>query len=195
MKNIIFVISIMVLISFFSCENNSNQSSANDTLSVRDSSFVLQNLRDSSNKAWLLMITSDDEKISNIARLLEEISYCKKTNPILLDSLNSVVKTMKAKRYDQETMTSLQIDQYDSFTDSVISRVRFLGRVTKDLNEHPLAETLFQDIATADNDVVRYRNLYDKFAFAYNDYLELNKNNLGNKTANFKKLGVFQLPS
>ncbi len=194
MKKFIFVIPILLLmVAMISCEKKSTTTTT-DTTKVADSSLVkLKSLRDSADKAWGIMIKSDDQKISDMTRLLQEISYCKKYNVLLMDSLNAVLKTMKDKRYNQLTMTSAEIDQYDAFTDLVISRVRYLGSTTKDLKEHPLAETLYTDIATADNDVVRYRNLYDKFTFAYNDYLEKVKNQLGDKAKDYPKLNVFTI--
>jgi hypothetical protein len=143
-------------------------------------------MRDSADKAWELMIKSDDQKIDDIARLLQEISYCKSYNAMLLDSLSDVVKTMKEKRYKQSTMLSEEIDQYDEFTNLIIFRTKYLARTTQELKSHPIAETLYNDIAKADNDVARYRSLYDRFAMEYNSYLEANKEALGENAKDFK---------
>ncbi len=196
MKKIIFVIPILLFVVLFSCDNKSTSTSTLDSTKINNDTtlLVLKDIRDSSDKAWEFMIKSDDQKISDIMRLLQEISYCRKYNVLLLDSLNNAVKIMKDKRYKQLTMTSAEIDQYDAFTDLIISRVKYLGSTVKDIQEHPLAESLYVDIASADNDIVRYRNLYDNFAFAYNYYLEANKTSLGDKAKNFQKLPVFRLP-
>lgn len=196
MKKIIFVIPILLFVVLFSCDNKSTSISTLDSTKINNDTtlLVLKDIRDSSDKAWEFMIKSDDQKISDIMRLLQEISYCRKYNVLLLDSLNNAVKIMKDKRYKQLTMTSAEIDQYDAFTDLIISRVKYLGSTVKDIQEHPLAESLYVDIASADNDIVRYRNLYDNFAFAYNYYLEANKTSLGDKAKNFQKLPVFRLP-
>jgi len=153
----------------------------------------LRTLRDSADKAWDKMIKSDDQKVDDLARLLQEISYCKKYNALLLDSLNEVVKTLKDKRYKQLTMLSPEIDQYDELTNLVISRVKYLARTTGELKSHPIAETLFNDIAAADNDVVRYRSLYDHFAMEYNDFLDKNKELLGENVNDFPKLPLFSV--
>jgi hypothetical protein len=194
MKKITFVIPILLLmVTLFSCGNKTTTENT-DTIKVADSTLInLKSLRDSSDKAWDMMTKSDDQKISDIARLLQEISYCKKYNAMLLDSLNTVVKVMKDKRYSQLAMTNEQIDQYDIYTDKVISRVRFLSSSTKDLKEHPLAETLFSDIAEADNTLWSYRKLYDKWADKYNSYLEANKNSLGDKAKDYPKLMLFSI--
>ena len=201
MKKIYLIITTFAFFAFFSCEekksteiNDSTKvDSTASTIKDANPAAVFASMKDSTNKAWDVMIKSDDQKIDDLARLLQEISYCKKYNVLLLDSLTMVVKTLKDKRYKQLTMTSTEIDAYDDLTNKIISRTKYLGNTTKDLSAHPIAETLFSDIATADNDVVRYRNLYDGFAFAYNNYYEANKEILSAQIKDFQKLPVFRL--
>ncbi len=196
MKKIFLFITIISFLSLVSCEEKRTSvvsDSTKTTLSGNDPLSVLKGMRDSTDKAWELMIKSDDQKIDDIARLLQEISYCKSYNAMLLDSLTDVVKTMKDKRYKQSTMLSEEIDQYDEFTNLIISRTKYLARTTQELKSHPIAETLYNDIAKADNDVARYRSLYDRFAMEYNSYLEANKEALGENAKDFKKLPVFSL--
>ncbi len=198
MKKIYLFIPILFLTVLISCEEKKGPSTTDSTqvLSPDTSKNPLGSLtalRDSADKAWNLMIASDDQKIDDMARLLQEISYCKKYNAMLLDSLTDVVKTLKDKRYKQLTMESAEIDQYDELTNKVIARVKYLARTTDELKSHPIAETLYNDIAKADNDVALYRSLYDRFALEYNSYLEANKANLGEKANELKKLPVFSV--
>ncbi len=202
MKKIYLIITTFSFLAIMSCEEKKStvgtDSTSIDSLKSipkdSDPLSVFMAMRDSTNKAWEVMIKSDDQKINDLSRLLQEISYCKKHNVLLLDSLTTVVNTMKSKRYTQLTMTSAEIDKYDDLTNKVISRAKFLGNTTPELTSHPIAETLYSDIATADNDIVRYRNLYDSFAFAYNAYYEANKETLAVQVKDFQKLPVFRLP-
>src|SRR6187402_818202 len=146
MKKIYLAITNFAFLALVSCEekkttsgNDSTGTDTSKTIVDANPDAVFQGLKDSTNKAWEVMIKSDDQKINDLARLLQEISYCKKYNTLLLDSLTNVVKTMKDKRYKQATMTSAEIDQYDELTDRVISRAKFLGSTTKDIASHPLA--------------------------------------------------------
>jgi hypothetical protein len=196
MKKIFLCITIMSFIALFSCEEKKTSVASDSTktnISGTDPLSTLTAMRDSTNKAWEIMIKSDDQKIEDIARLLQEISYCKSYNALLLDSLTEVVKTMKEKRYKQLTMLSEEIDRYDEFTNLIISRTKYLARTTEELKSHPIAENLYNDIAKADNDVARYRSLYDRFAMEYNSYLEANKEALGENIKDFQKLPVFSL--
>jgi hypothetical protein len=198
MKKIYLFIPILALMTLVSCEEKKG-STANDSTKTSttptdaDPLGMLISKRDSANKAWEVMIKSDDQKIDDIARLLQEISYCKSYNAMLLDSLTEAVKTLKDKRYKQLTMQSPEIDKYDEITNIIISRVKYLARTTEELKSHPIAETLYNDIAKADNDVALYRSMYDRFAMDYNHYLEANKDLLGNKKEEFQKLPLFSV--
>lgn len=198
MKKIYLFIPILFLTILVSCEEKKGVSgidSTKTTTGPADASVAgkLTSLRDSANKGWQIMIKSDDQKVDDIARLLQEISYCKKYNAMLLDSLNEVVKTLKNERYLQHSMQSLEIDAYDELTNHVIARVKYLARTTEELKSHPLAETLYNDIAKSDNDVALYRSMYDRFAMEYNDYREANKEKLGDKLNDFPPLPLFSV--
>lgn len=199
MKKIYLFIPILALTVLVSCEEKKTTTTSDTTTTTQtipadgDPLAVITAKRDSANKAWDIMIRSDDQKIDDIARLLQEISYCKSYNALLLDSLTEVVKSLKDRRYKQQTMLSPEIDKYDELTNQVIARVKYLARTTEELKSHPLAETLYNDIAKADNDVALYRSMYDRFAMDYNSYLEANKANLGDKAEAFQKLPLFSV--
>jgi len=200
MKNTIYTISLLLIIFITSCEEK--KQTQNDVPTVDTSKYnagspeaTIQSLRDSTDKAWKIMMDSDDQKIKDIERLLQEITYCKKYNALLLDSLTDVLKTFKDKRYNQLTMKSEEIDAYDELTNKVIERTKYLARTTEELKSHPIAETLYNDIAKADNDVALYRAMYDRFAIVYNEYLEANKEALGSAVDKFTKLPLFSLIS
>jgi len=112
---------------------------------------------------------------------------------MLLDSLTQAANGLKSQRYAQLTMTSDQIDRYDIITDKIISRTKFLAGTTQELKSHPIAETLYNDIAKADNDVALYRSLYDRFAIEYNNLLESSASTLGEKRNQFQKFPLFSI--
>jgi hypothetical protein len=187
MKKKLLIVTLFVGALVYACEEK-RQSGSTDTLntntkislSIDSTPFgVLKAKRDSADKAWTIMIASDDQKISY--------------NALLLDSLTLAVKGLKEKRYVQLTMTGDQIDNYDLATDKIIARTKFLARTTEELKSHPIAETLYNDIAKADNDVALYRSLYDRFAMEYNDLLEKSTDSLNEQTAEFKKYPVFSI--
>jgi hypothetical protein len=154
---------------------------------------VLTALRDSADKAWTLMITSDDQKISDLKRLLLEISYCKSYNAFLLDSLTDAVEKLKNVRYDQLSMTDAQITNYDLKTDQIIARTKYLARTTEELPSHPIAETLYNDISQADSDIPLYRSLYDRLAAEYNEYRQNHLDLISSKENEFPPYPLFTI--
>ena len=202
MKKLSFFTLLLTSLILFSCQEKKNAGSNNDTTStnkIEGSQLEIQYkaLSDSTEKAWEIMIKSDDQKIADLTRLLQEITYCKKYNVLLHDSLAEAVGKLSAQRYDQKIMASSEkIDLYDDITNKIIRRVFFLARTTEELSAHPIAETLSRDIISADNDVVRYRRLYDQWAMQYNSFITQHKSELdalGNPYENLNKKALFTI--
>jgi hypothetical protein len=186
MKKLILLPFLALLLT--SCSEKKTTSSGN----VDSIQKIFTGLRDSTNKAWQIMIKSDDQKMADMKRLLLEISYCKKFNAMRQDSVSKAVDGLKSFRYDQFTMTSEQIDGYDDQTNKVIFALKSHALATEELASHPLAEQLYNDIAKADNDVGPYRAMYDRWAFQYNDFIKTNKEQLKSESE-LKPLPVFSI--
>jgi predicted nucleic acid-binding Zn-ribbon protein len=198
MKNIfIFLISITFL--SLSCERNETKNSVPPPKKTEKVKMEIDQLNDSISKVWALMIKSDDQKIADIKRLLQEISYTDKPSVIELMKLQKLQEQLASKRYDQETMAeSKKIDDYDMATDSLIKRTLQLTASTAGIESHPLAQELADDIMEADTDVVRYRAMYDSYVKRYNAYISKNEKQLkklGEPYASFKKKPLFELGS
>jgi hypothetical protein len=167
----------LLMVFLFSCQEKKGTTTTTDSTATESDSTTqaFTALRDSTNKAWEIMMADDDKKIANMKRLLLEISYCKKYNAMRLDSITKAVNGLDSARYKQLTMTSEQIDAYDDQTTKIIDAIRSLAQSTKELPSHPIAEELYNDIARADGDVARYRTLYDRNASLYNAFIAKNK--------------------
>ncbi|MCS6823566.1 MAG: LemA family protein [Cytophagaceae bacterium] len=200
MKKLILIHSIIVTLAVSSCsEMKNNTISKQDSLAIDSTLALLKSLNDSVEHAWKRMIASDDQKIADMKRLLLEISYCKTYNAALHDSLTKAVETLAQSRYNQETMSvSKNIDDYDHKTNLLISRIMYLCNQTPELSSHPIAERLITDITTADNEVWRYRKVYDEWAMQYNEVLVKNEELLKKSVKEFsalKKKNVFTIGS
>jgi hypothetical protein len=127
--------------------------------------------------AWNAMIKQDDDKFASIKRLLDEISYCKKYDMTTQDALIKEIPEVKAKRFNQENIKTDAVEKYDDATDEYVKKVIKLADKTKELESHPIAADLKDDIMTANSaDIVAsIRNSYNKAVSAYNDHLEKNK--------------------
>lgn len=136
-------------------------------------------LKDSTDNAWKAMNASDDLKFADIKRLLDEVSYTAGYNVALHDSVMTLQKQVLAGRYDAAGIRdSKSIDAYDQATDAVLKATFKLVNSTPNIESHPLAKTLMEDIMTADNNLVLYRARYDRWAKQYNDFLEKHEGKL-----------------
>ena len=153
---------------------------------------------DSLNIYWNTLITADDRKISDIGRLLLEISYVENYNEAEQERLQRLQKQLLIKRYDQESMTSEKIDAYDLATDSLINQVVKLCSFTPEIETHPLAEELTEEIKTEDSRLVIYRAYYDRWVKRYNQLLKAHSRKLkklGPPYSSYKPKLLFELPA
>lgn len=115
-----------------------------------------------------MMLSSDDQKIKDIQRLLQEISYIPSHNEQELKRLSDQAKELINLRYTQDNMSSEKIDAYDQATDALLQAVFELKRNTKGVEQYTLTEELEKSIREADGSVVNYRVLYDLWVKKYN---------------------------
>jgi hypothetical protein len=132
---------------------------------------------DSVNKSWNAIIKQDDDKFASIKRLLDEISYTKKYDMTTQDALMKEIPAIKAQRFNQDNIDSSAVEKYDEATDNYVKKVFALADKTKELESHPIAAELKDDIMNANSveTIVQVRNNYNKAVQAYNDYLQKNK--------------------
>lgn len=181
--SISFLISALALIILASsCNKNGTSDKTTKTEQSKSEVLDYKALNDSVNTSWQVMILADDNKIADIKRLIEEISYTKKYNLFLLDSVRQMQQSLASKRYDQISMQkSSSIDQYDAATDSLVRAVFRLAKTTPNIDQYQTAMQLVQDINTAENEVVLFRVRYDSWVRTYNDYIQTHKTELEDK--------------
>ena len=167
-----YLVAFLLAITVISCKENTTQKMEKTTSSSHAALAHLQALGDSCSKAWDMMISSDDQKIKDLERLLQEISYIPGHNEQELARLSKLVKELPSKRYTPATMTSPAIDAYDQTTDEVLRQVFELKSNTKGVENYTLTSELEMSIREADGMVVNYRVLYDRWVHQYNESLD-----------------------
>jgi hypothetical protein len=135
---------------------------------------------DSVNNSWNAIIKQDDDKFTSIKRLLDEISYCKKYDMTKQDDLVKEIPAIKAQRFNQDNIDSSAVEKYDEATDAYVKKVFALADKTKELESHPIAGELKDDIMNANSveSIVQVRNNYNKAVQAYNNHLQKNKDEI-----------------
>ena len=167
-----YLVAVLLAVAVLSCKENSTKKTEKTAPSGNAALAHLQALEDSCTKAWQMMISSDDQKIKDMERLLQEISYIPGHNDQELERLSGLVKELSSKRYTPETMTSPAIDAYDQATDETLRQVFELKRTTKGVENYTLTNELETSIREADGMVVNYRVLYDRWVHQYNESLQ-----------------------
>lgn len=201
----LFFICVAFTGLFFSCQEKKEtqtteekEESAVSPLSPDSLKKRIDVVRDSMNTSWNKMIASDDQKIQDLKRLLQEITYTKAYDPGKVEKLSILADSVKSVRYTQDSMTSSQIDQYDAATEKLIKQTFLLVENTPEMASHTITETLKNDIMKAESEVVNQRVLYDRWAKEYNDLLDGQGNTLqqlGEPYSSYTKKPIFELPS
>lgn len=190
MKRVLPVILIIILIS--SCGRANFLSSNKKAVKAE-----IDQINDSLQLSWNTMIDSDDRKLSDLQRLLQEVSYTKDHDEKKLHDLLSKSEQLKRLRYQQKSMTSNQIDNYDAQTDSLLKASFLLVEETEEMKTHSLTSSLIEDIKKADGQVILNRVNYDNWAKRFNTLVkekEKTLSRIGPPYSSYKPLPLFQLP-
>ena len=178
---------------FFSCANNKGTGGSKK----KRLKYEATALSDSLDYSWKVMVDSDNEKLADIKRLLDEVSYTKEHDESEVQRLRKKQEALVNKRFSRGSMTSQQIDAYDTATDSLLRETFALVNATPEMEKHSITNQLLADIQKEDNDVIIYRVRYDQWAKKFNEFLENNSANLeklGSPYKDYTKQPLFQLP-
>ena len=191
LKYLIYCLVLSILI--FSCERKKRSAAVSDE-AIAKVKVDIEGLSDSIKIAWDEMIADDDLMLSDIKRLLEEISYSSRYNVLLHDSLIKLRGKLIQTRYDEITMSiSGKIDQYDELTDLLINGLMRLLTTTPDIASSPLCGELISDIKHSYNKAISYRIGYDDWAKKYNEYIKKNKKQIKKLGRQYKEKPLFEI--
>lgn len=179
-----------------SCKRDGTKAVAVNPAAAAAAKVQLDVLRDSVNLKWRDMTESDDQKLTITRLLLRELRGQPGRVEAQLKGLEQANARLKARRYDQTTMSSSAlIDQYDTAQDSLLNALLPVaapngGAPTENVRN------FVEGIQQLDAGVVGFRVQYDDAAKRYNNYLQLHEaelQSLGGKYAGLKPLPVFTI--
>ena len=182
--------------AYSACQRASEEKKVGErqqTIDSLEQSF--QTLNDSLETRWEIIVAEEDRKLKNMRRLLQEISSFPVYNRARLDTLLAQLEQVYAMRFDPETMTSAQIDRYDSASSVVKNRIVRFALEHPDVEEQPLVSQLIDSIENADQKILFYRVQYDNYVRDYNAFLEGNRDFFReiDTTGLFRERTLFQL--
>lgn len=157
----IFIFSILL----YTCTTPSSDTTETSIDDVNQ----LKVYNDSVGMMWDSIRIDDSIKITNINRLLQEISYCQHYDESLYSSLVKESLWLEKNRLQQNTLNNTAIDVFDRKMTSVITNLKKLIDTTPEVSRHMIVETLMTEIdASETSGVIRYRAQYDRYVQLYN---------------------------
>ncbi|MDH5474286.1 MAG: hypothetical protein OEX22_01195 [Cyclobacteriaceae bacterium] len=153
-------------------------------------------IEDSLLYSWNVMIHDDNERISDLSRLLDELKYANALDSNIIIDYKEKVNNLKKHRYYMTKMKSAQIDIYDSISFALSSEIFRLALDFQDFGRYPFLNELMDSIDTRESKILRYRLNYDKIAKIHNQFIVDNNTIIDQINADYKHtiLPLFELP-
>lgn len=142
---------------------------------------VYYHLNDTIQLTWQSMMADDDEKLSDMQLLLNEIRKSEVYSTDSLDSLSQMVAALRYIRYDSISVGNPSlIQRYDSLTQLTSETIVRYAEELPDAAYDPMINVLTDRVLSASSSAVLYRVAYDKFSKDFNRFLEKYKNIMSN---------------
>jgi hypothetical protein len=192
----VFLVSILSL-SLLNCGGKKEeQLSAEQLDSLRATYYALN---DSLENAWQQMVEDDEKKLAYLRRLVEEVANTNNYSEEEYQTYMNMIDGLANMRYTQETMINSEvIDEYDSASSEVISRITQYAYNHPNFENYPLMQELIDDLNQAQSMLLIYRSRYDMIAKNLNDFIEENQHRLidkDNTKVQYKKKPLFEYPN
>lgn len=182
--------------AYSACQRASEEKKAEEQELEMDSlRLVYTGLSDSLKLRWQILMSEEEQRLQDMRRLLLEISYTPVYNKARYDTLYENLKKVYEMRFEQESMTSEEIDQYDSAASRLKTEIVQFALEHPDIEKYPLMGELIEDIEAADQQILFHRVQYDNYVRDYNHFLYGNREYLPKiDTANIpEEMPMFQI--
>ncbi len=186
------------VIFFYSCSTTSNVETVSEETNESTNSLIISDynsLNKQLDSSWTILNGHEVEKLELIKRLISEISYNPKHNPIDLKKLATKTEIVQDKLLKPEMLKNDDvIDQYDILIDSLIEESISIVEKTPEMENYQNVESLVIEINNLNTDVVLSdRTTYSMIVSDYNNFIDSNKVVLKNNNLNTEKKGSFFL--
>lgn len=171
-QSCLFLVSVIG----WSCANN--RSGDHEAFSQED--FVTENYlayQDSLVHAWNLMISDDNEKLSALHALLEELRSTEQTSTQLsLVRFDERLQQLHRIRYTQKSMANNDvIEEYDFASTALVREILTAAETSTAFPVNARLQVLVDQIRMAEERIGNYRSDYDDLVSHYNSFLDVNK--------------------
>lgn len=161
MKKLVRVVGFLFLaVSFsgLSCKQDQKAGETIDPLVVGFERFVSK-----TDTAWEKMMASDNQKIDNMRRLVEELILIDGSDETQLKELKTKIEDLPTIRYNRLDMKeSTKIDRYDAATNEAIAQIRQAISANPNAMKYQIVNQLMAEVGLADDSVLVFRKEYDR---------------------------------
>lgn len=168
-----FIIALSIFCGILSCNSSSeyNDEEKFDRIDSLRSEFL--HIQDSLLYSWNVMIKDDNEKIKNLARLLDEVKYAGVSDTSVIVEFKERLHKLKKSRYTYTSMAnSLSIDEYDLASSTLVNEIIAYAKAYPEFERNPLMQEFIDEIMAAESRILFYRIDYDDFVKIYNKFLD-----------------------
>ena len=173
-QSAIFV--LLAALAGWSCSNTRG----NDRETFSQEDFVTENYlayQDSLIHAWNLMMSDDNDKLSALHALLEELRNAGQAdNQHLLFRFDERLQQLHRIRYTQKSMANSDvIEEYDFASTALVREILAAAEMSTAFPDNTRLQHLVDQIRMAEERISNYRADYDDLVSHYNTFLDSNK--------------------
>ena len=156
---------------------------AEDQTSFSRQDFVTETYlayQDSLVYAWNLMMSDDNEKLSTLHALIEELRKAEAAeNRLDFQKYDERLQQLHRIRYTQKSMANNDvIEEYDFASTALVRELLSSAELTTGYNDNARLQSLVDQIRLAEERIENYRADYDDLVSHYNSFLDENRSDL-----------------
>jgi hypothetical protein len=130
-------------------------------------------LQDSMLHTWNVMMKDENEKLENVALLLQELKVAAGEEHTRIESLEQRLDQLSRIRFTQKTMVNPHVvEEYDFASNSLISEIIAIAESDPRFEQNTKMQQLTDWVKSADQRVPIYREEYDAVVDSFNQFLE-----------------------
>jgi hypothetical protein len=157
---------------------------------------VYLNLQESLHVHWNVMINDDNEKIKAMNDLLHELMVTGTNEADLYNSYQERLRQLSRIRFTQKSMVNAHVvEEYDIASNSLIMDLIGAAESKREYTYNTTLQKLVDNILSADQRMIRFRAEYDSLVYAYNRFVNQNKDDLTEASLSLEPKPLFQITS
>lgn len=173
------------------CSNNTTSERSSFTRADSLTEKYL-NLQDSVYQVWNLLLKHEHQKIQSMRAAVDQLMQ---SNQEDFSALKKQLEQLERIQYNHKTVSNNHVVfEYDQASGQLMREI--LTNVNSQLSP-PVTDNLYSSITTTHQQLLEYRQLYNQLAFAFNQFVEENRNALKeiDSNSNLQRKPLFSEPA